>query len=292
VWIGAHLSIAGGLHRALEQAGEYGFPVLALFVRNQRRWSAPPLTDEEVRRFRRIRQRMGIRRIVAHGSYLVNLAGGAVVRRKSMTATAEELDRCGRCGIEHLAIHPGSAARPKLGIRRLADALNRLVEACRHRRVKILLETTAGAGNTLGGRFEQLAEILDRLDRPRRFGVCLDTCHIFAAGYDIRTPIAYRQTMDRFDRVIGLARLAAVHVNDSRGQCGSHLDRHVHIGQGRIGRSGFANFLRDRRLAEVPMILETPKGTDPRGRDYDQINAKTLRTLARHREGRSGGRSG
>jgi deoxyribonuclease-4 len=158
--------------------------------------------------------------------------------------------------------------------------LNEIVAACPHNRPKVLLETTAGQGSSIGHTFEQIAAILALLDRPRRFGVCLDTSHVFAAGYDIRSPEAYRRTMDEFDGVIGQDRLKAIHLNDSVRDIGSHIDRHAHIGRGKIGLTGFRNFVNDGRLAEVPMILETPKGKDASGRDWDQINAETIRGLA------------
>ncbi|KKM81595.1 hypothetical protein LCGC14_1328180 [marine sediment metagenome] len=283
--LGAHLSVAGGLHRALEAAADYDFDTVAIFVRNQLRWRAGGLTDEAVGLFRRTRRRLGIGPVLAHGSYLINLAGAAPLRRKSIRAMSEELARCGRLGVEYYVLHPGSpgAAGREVGIVRVAGALNRIIAGCRHRRVKVLLETTAGAGSLLGSTFEELAEILARLDRPRRFGVCLDTCHVFAAGYDIRTPKAYRDTMARFDRTVGLDRLLAVHVNDSLGPLGSRRDRHEHIGRGRIGRRGFANLMSDARLADLPMILETPKGATDDGRDWDRVNADLLRRLARRR---------
>ena len=280
--LGSHLSIAGGMHLAIEKARSHGFDTLALFLRNQRRWKSPPLAEDAVARFRRARRVARVGPVVAHGSYLVNLAGRYAVRRRSIAATREELGRCGRLGIEYLVIHPGS--RPDLpeGIRLIAEALNELVAGCAHRRPKVLLETTAGAGSTIGGRFEQIAAILDRLERPVRFGVCLDTCHVFAAGYDIRSPRAYARTMGKFDGIIGLRRLRAIHLNDSLHSLGSGRDRHAHIGRGRIGRRGFANFVNDPRLTDVPMILETPKGkraTD--GRDWDDINAEIIRSLVR-----------
>ncbi len=288
--LGAHLSIVGGPHRAVERAAELGFQTVALFVRNQRRWSAPPMSDEAVAAFRRARRRTGIRPVLVHGSYLANLAGAADVRRRSLAAVAEELDRSGRLGAEYYVLHPGSPGqagratprrRRAAGIARVADALNELLSACRHRRLTLLLESTAGAGAQLAGRFEDLAEILQRLDRPHRFGVCLDTCHVFAAGYDLRTQRTYHRTMAEFGRLVGLRRLRAVHLNDSLAGLGSRRDRHAHIGRGRIGRRGFAHVVNDPRLSGVPMILETPKGTDEAGRDWDEVNAETVRSLVR-----------
>jgi deoxyribonuclease-4 len=279
--LGSHLSIAGGPHKALQRAAEYGFATVAIFVRNQRRWRAPRLGQEAVASFRRARRRLGIRPVVAHGSYLINLAGSAPVRRRSITAVAKELDRCGRLGVEFYVLHPGSPGRAgrERGIARVADALSDAIARSRRRRVKVLLETTAGAGQTLGGSFEDLAEILARLDRPGRFGICLDTCHVFAAGYDLRAPRAYRETMDRLEAVVGLDRLKCVHLNDSACPLGSRRDRHAHVGKGEIGLAGFSNVVNDARLGEVPMILETPKGRDDAGRDYDLINAEAIRAL-------------
>jgi len=284
--LGAHVSIAGGLDRALLSAAGYGFNAVALFLRNQVQWRCRPLAQDAVAKFRRTRRRTGIAAVVAHGSYLVNLAGFARVRRRSITATIEDLDRCGRLGIEHLVIHPGSRPDADKGIALIAEALDEILASCPRRRPKILLETTAGAGNTLGRSFEQIAAILARVARPRRLGVCLDTCHAFAAGYDFRTPAACRNTLESFDRVIGLDRLHAVHLNDSLRPLGSRVDRHAHIGRGEIGLRGFGALVRDARLHGVPMILETPKGTAPDGRDWDAVNAETIRRLAKRRRGR------
>ena len=279
--LGAHLSTAGGLHKALERTQRYGFRTVAIFVRSQLRWQAPPLDQQAVRLFRQTRRRLGLEPVLAHGSYLANLAGAAAVRRRSIAAVADELDRCGRLGVDYYVLHPGSPgqAGPRVGIARVAEALNRLLARCRHRRVKVLLETTAGAGRQLGGRFEELAEILARLERAGRFGVCLDTCHVFAAGYDLRSEAACRRTLEQFDRIVGLERLLAVHLNDSAGPLGSRRDRHEHIGRGHIGLEGFAALLGEAQLQGLPMILETPKGTDEQGRDWDELNAAVLRGL-------------
>ncbi len=281
--IGSHLSIAGGLHRALETAHDYQFDCVAMFVRNQVRWKAPPLRDEAVEKFRSTRQQLAIGPVVAHASYLINLAGREEVRRKSITAMIEDVSRCARLGVDFLVFHPGSHEQTAEGIRLIADALNRIAADARldDESTKILLETTAGQGNCIGHRFEQLAEILSQVDAPEQFGVCLDTCHIFAAGYDIRTPQTYAETMADFDRTVGLDRLLAIHLNDSRREFASRVDRHAHIGEGFIGREGLANIVRDPRLQAIPMILETPKGLDDQGRDCDKVNVATLRSLAR-----------
>ncbi len=280
--LGSHISIADGLGRAVEKAAALGFDAMALFVRNQLQWAVPPLGEDAVSAFRRARRRCGISPVVAHGSYLVNLAGADDVRARSVAAVAADLARCGRLGIEYLVIHPGSHPDADEGIRRIAAGIDAAFADVRNRRVKLLLETTAGAGNTIGRTFEQLAAILAASRRGRRLGVCLDTCHAFAAGYDLRSPRAYEKTMNALDGAVGLGRLLALHVNDSKGPPGSRRDRHEHIGRGRIGRRGFRNVVNDPRLADVPLILETPKGTDEAtGRDRDELNRDMLRGLLR-----------
>lgn len=303
--LGSHLSIAGGLDRAPEAAGRYGFSTVALFVRNPRQWRVPPLGDEAVPRFIRARREAGVRSVVAHASYLLNLSAAAKVRGLSIRALAGELARCGRLGIEFLVLHPGSHPDEREGVELVAAGVDEAVAladealAARTDRAGVgavrpgeedpsaaptlLLETTAGQGSSIGCRFEHLAGILARLGDEARVGICLNTCHVFAAGYDIRTPAAYHRTMEELDRLVGLDRVRAVHLNDSVGRLGVRVDRHAHIGFGRIGRAGFANIVRDPRLTDVPLILETPKGTDARGRDWDRHNADTLLALARGR---------
>ncbi len=277
--LGSHLSTAGGLHKAVEAAAKYDFRVLALFVRNQVQWKAPPLADEAVKRFHECRKTLGIHTVVAHASYLINLAGNDQVRNKSIDAMIEDLSRCRRLGIEYLVFHPGSHPCLETGIERIGSALNTIMSREKAGSVRILLETTAGQGNSVGHRFEHLKAILDAVKKQKRIGVCLDTCHIFAAGYDLRTPEAYSSTMREFDRVIGFRRLKAIHLNDSKRIFASRVDRHEHIGKGALGLESFAQLLSDDRLAEIPMILETPKGKDSRGRDWDRVNAKVLRKL-------------
>ncbi len=283
--IGSHLSIAGGLHKALEKAHGYGFGCAAIFVRNQVQWKATRLSAGAIEKFTTTRKELNIGPLVAHASYLINLAGLADIRRKSIVALKEDYSRCCLLGIEYLVFHPGSRKSVGKGIDLIAAALNQIAaeSSIEGEYPQILLETTAGQGNGIGHTFEQLGAILAQLDEPERFGVCMDTCHIFAAGYDIRTPATYKKTMAEFDGAIGLGHLKAIHVNDSRRALGSRVDRHAHIGRGEIGAAAFANFVNDKRLANVPMILETPKGVDENGRDFDKINVAALRKLIRNR---------
>ena len=192
----------------------------------------------------------------------------------------EDIKRCQRLGIKYLVLHPGSNPNLEKGINLIAGALNRLIEDGGEA-VKILLETTAGQGNSIGYRFEHLSAIIDRLDKPQAVGLCLDTCHIFAAGYDIRSARAYRKTMETFERIIGLEKLKVIHLNDSLRDLGSRIDRHWHIGRGKIGLEGFANIVNDPHLEALPMILETPKGYTEDGLDWDAVNADTIRSLLR-----------
>jgi len=280
---GAHMSIAGGLHTAFHRGRQVGCDCLQIFMKNQRQWRAPPISDEEVRLWRRARRDTQVRPVFAHGTYLVNLASpDRAIWRRSVAACRDELARCERLGIGDLIIHPGAhGGRGVLaGIGRVRAALNELFERTAGARVRVLLETTAGQGNAIGHEFEQLAEIMGGVRNRRRVGVCMDTAHVFAAGYDLRTPDGYAETMERLDRTVDLRRVRCLHLNDSKTACGSRVDRHDHIGRGKIGRRAFRMLLNDERLVSVPRILETPKGEDGRGRSYDKNNLDKLRRLA------------
>jgi deoxyribonuclease IV len=281
---GAHLSIAGGVHHALESAGDLGCNCLQIFVKNQRQWSAPPLDPSEIERWSEARRRTGVGPVFAHATYLINLASpDRTIFRRSIDACADELGRCALLGIDALILHPGShrATSLETGISRVVTAIDRLTDQPAAGTVRIALETTAGQGDSVGGRFEHLAEIISQVRHPARLAVCVDTCHLFAAGYELRTPEGYDRTIDELDRHLGLARVCCIHANDSVGALGSHLDRHQHIGAGKLGLRAFRRLLNDGRLASVPRILETPKGLDPRGRDLDKLNLARLRRLVR-----------
>ncbi len=281
---GAHLSIAGGLHHALEEALRLRCATVQVFVKNQLQWRAAPLDADDLARWHRLLETPGFGPPVAHATYLINLASpDRVLYARSREAFTEELRRCHELAIPYLVVHPGSPkeASAESGVARVAAALNRIFDRHPQLTTMVLLETTAGQGTTLGHTFEELGEILRRIEEPRRVGICVDTCHVFAAGHDIRTAEGYRAIMARAGRAVGLKRIHCWHLNDSRGPCGSRLDRHEHIGRGQLGSAAFRQVLGDSRFVGVPMILETPKGEDKDGRDFDRINLRRLRTLAR-----------
>ncbi len=278
------MSIAGGLHNAFGEGVKVGCDCLQVFVKNQRQWRAPPLTDEVIRAWKRAARETRIKPVVAHASYLINLASpDAVARRRSTDAFVDELTRCEALGIRGLVVHPGAhmGEGEDAGLRRVADSLNAVHRKTGGYKVRTLLETTAGQGTSVGHRFEHLGAILDRLQDADRVDVCLDTCHLFAAGYDFRKLAGYEEVMDAFDRFVGARRVKCIHMNDSKRECGSRVDRHDQIGKGKLGRAGFKHIISDRRLATVPKILETPKGEDEKGRAFDALNLARLRRMVR-----------
>jgi deoxyribonuclease-4 len=289
---GAHVSIAGGLHTAFDRAVQTGCEVLQVFVKNQRQWKAPALRNEDLQLWRDARAQAGLDTIVAHDTYLINLAApDEVVWRRSIDALLDELTRCQSLGISGLVTHPGChmGIGEVAGIRRIAQAIDLIHEQAAGFTTRILLEITAGQGSSIGHRFAHIADILGQVRQPERLGVCFDTCHAFAAGYELGAPEGYARTMADFDQIIGLKGIACFHMNDSRKPLGSRVDRHEAIGKGCMGREPFRNLINDPRFAGIPMILETPKGQDERGRDLDRLNLAALRRLiARGARGRNG----
>jgi deoxyribonuclease-4 len=288
--LGAHLSIRGGLPRAVDRAGASGCESLQIFTKSAGQWRARPLPPEEIRAFRRRLRETGIRPAVAHGSYLINLAASdRGLRRQSVAALLEELDRAEALGLDGLVIHPGSftSGSEDGGLRLIADGLAAIFEARPAGRTRLLLEHTAGQGTNLGHRFEHLASIIGALGGTPRVGVCLDTCHLLSAGYDICSEEGYERTFSDFGAIVGFRRLRLFHLNDSKKPCASRVDRHEHIGKGCIGLEPFRRLLNDRRFARLPMLLETPKletreslrlsDVDP----YDAKNLSVLRSLMR-----------
>jgi deoxyribonuclease-4 len=281
---GSHLSVAGGLYKAVVEAQNEGLQTVQIFTRNQQQWASPPLLPEVIRQFRDQVIQAGFPCVVAHDSYLTNLAAGnEELRQKSIRSFALELKRCHALGIQYLVTHTGAhggAGEPE-GISRIVASLRQVLELDRHGTTTICLETTAGQGTSLGWRFEQLRDILAGIRNTNRLGVCLDTCHIFAAGYDVSTPDGAAQSFEEFDRIIGLERLRVMHLNDSRKPLGSRVDRHAHIGRGMIGLAVFKYVCQNRAFREIPKIMETPKEMAPDGRPWDLINLEILQALER-----------
>lgn len=276
---GAHMSISGGLYKAFARGEAVGCRSMQIFSKNERQWYAKPLLDDEVQRFKVEQERTGIDPIIVHDSYLINLASPKdELWEKSIAAFGHELERCALLGIPYLVTHPGahtgSGCDP--GLEREAQALNRLFADGIGGDTMVLLETTAGQGTCLGAQFEELAWLLDNVSHPERVGVCVDTCHIFAAGYDFRTPEGYAAVFDRLISLVGSDRIKAFHLNDSKGDLGSHLDRHAAIGEGQIGLEGFRLLVNDPRFCDLPMVLETPKDEDGAA---DIHNLTVLRSL-------------
>lgn len=278
VLLGAHESVAGGLHLAFDRIREVGGDALQIFTRNQRQWKPAPLSTEEQEIFATAWKENQDMVIASHASYLVNLASAkSELIQKSIAAFVDELQRCHLLAIPMVVMHPGSHGGDgvETGLARFTENLDQALELADND-VTVLLETTAGQGTGLGCRFEELAEIINGSRNPEKLGVCVDTCHIFAAGYDIRSLDSYRATMDEFDALVGIERIKFFHLNDSKKGLESRVDRHEHIGQGEIGIEGFRNLLNDPRFANHPMTLETPKG---KNLQEDRDNLATLREL-------------
>ncbi len=276
------MSVAGGLHLAFDAAIAAGCDCLQIFVKNQRQWTAKPLTDEQVREFRQAMAATQVTPVVAHASYLINLASpNETLRRKSVAAMIDELTRCEALGVSSLVVHPGAHMGEGLdaGIARIAGSLNEIHVATPGFATRVALEVTAGQGSTIGFEISHLGRIISAASEPERLRVCLDTCHLFAAGYNLSDSAGYQQMTDELAAHVRFENVCCIHTNDSKGDCGSRLDRHDHITQGRIGRRGFENLLNDSRLAAVPRILETPKGTDDQGIDLDRLNLDCLRGM-------------
>jgi deoxyribonuclease-4 len=276
--IGAHMSIAGGAEKAFSRGEAVGCSTMQVFTKNASQWKGKKLTAEDARAFHSAWEQSPIGPVIAHDSYLINLAAPAEdIWIKSLAAFRDEMERCAALGIPALVMHPGAhlGTGEEAGLGRIAEAFSRIFAEAPEG-VKVLLENTAGQGTYLGGRFEHLAEIMDRVPQGR-FGICFDTCHAFAAGYDVSTPEGYGETMAEFDRLLGVGLIGAFHVNDCKKGLGSHVDRHEHIGRGAIGREGFRLLMRDPRFLETPKILETPKGED---NEFDLMNLAVLRELA------------
>lgn len=279
--LGAHQSIAGGYYKSVELAHRLKCDCVQLFTKNNNQWRAKELTDEDVRLFQGRLKELGIVHPLAHDSYLINLASpDAALWKKSIDSFVMEVLRADRLGIPYLVTHPGAytTSSEEVGIATVIRALDETHRQTRGAKTKVLLETTAGQGSCLGCKFEHLAAMIDGVQDPDRLGVCVDTCHIFAAGYPCSTEKDYKATMRALDQTVGLKLVRAFHLNDSVKPLGSRVDRHAHIGRGMIGKEGFRLLLNDRRFRKVPMYLETPKGME-KGKNLDAMNLRTLRRL-------------
>lgn len=305
--IGAHMSIAGGFHKAVERAAAVGCDCVQLFThspsqwaikavtpghekalqfgefltKNNNQWAAKPLSNQDLEDFKKCLKQTGIKHPVAHDSYLINLASpDDVLWKKSIDAFKHELERAEALELIGVVMHPGAyvSSTPEAGLQRIVAALDQIHRATAGFSTLTLLETTAGQGSTLGAKFEELAWIIDHAKHPERLGVCVDTCHIFAAGYPLIEAADFKATFAEFDRLIGIERIKAFHLNDSLKPLGSRVDRHAHIGRGHLGLEPFRHLLNDKRFAKVPMYLETNKGEED-GEQLDAINLRTLRGL-------------
>jgi deoxyribonuclease-4 len=278
--LGAHFSISKGLQNALYEAAKYECTALQIFTKNSSTWKERTLTLEEINRFDKAREQTGITSIASHTSYLINLA--TPERKKhamSCNALKQELIRSSSLNIPFVVLHPGAhlGTGKETGVEKVALSINDIFAQTPDIQIRLLLETTAGQGSALGHTFDQLASIMEKIENQNRIGICLDTSHVFAAGYDIRKPESYRKTTDAFDEIIGFENLYVIHLNDSKKKLGSRVDRHEHIGEGYIGIKAFELLMNDMRFWNVPKIIETPKQKDDP--DMDKMNLKRLRSL-------------
>jgi deoxyribonuclease-4 len=279
--LGAHMSIAGGLYMALKRGQSIGCETIQLFTRNSNRWKSKERTPEELALYRETLAQTDIDPVIAHAIYLINLASpDDDVRLHSNEAFAEELERCHEADILYLVLHPGSHRGTGLdrGIARIAESIGRVYAEHPEYAVTTLLENTAGQGDTIGRTFEELAQIAARVQDPSHIGYCFDTAHALASGYELRTTKGYQEIFAHFDEVLGIDRLYCFHLNDSQYDLNAERDRHEHIGQGYVGLETFRMLLNDPRFADLPMLLETPKGDDMR---EDVENLALLRSLIR-----------
>jgi len=279
--LGAHMSIAGGAFNAFLEGEKLGCTTIQIFTKSSNQWRAKELSDEEVARYHAEQKRTGIKPVIAHDSYLINLGSqdDALVA-KSREAFLHELERCEKLKIPYLVTHPGShtGKGEEWGVKRIAESLDWVHERAEGFKVMVALETTAGQGAHLGYAFEQIAAMMDECKNPERVRVCIDTCHLFAAGFDISTEAGYKSTIGDFDRIIGLKNLVAIHLNDSKKGLGSRVDRHEHIGKGEIGLKAFTMIMQDKRFEKIPKLLETPKENE-----MDKVNLTLLRKIAEKR---------
>ena len=283
--LGAHMSVAGGYYKAVEAAAKIGCDCLQIFTKNNSRWAAKPLTDDDANRFQSALMDHEISHPLSHASYLINLASPKEeLRQKSIAAMIVELERANQLGIPFVVFHPGSytTSSEQEGLDAIVDSLNRIHRETVSLTTIPLLENTAGQGSNLGFEFGQLAYLIDHVDVSERVGICIDTCHTFAAGYPLGTRREFDGTLDEMESSFGLDKIKAIHLNDSKKPFGSRRDRHEHIGEGEMGLEPFRLLLNEPRLAHIPMYLETEKG-ERNGVDLDLMNLEVLRSLVETR---------
>jgi deoxyribonuclease-4 len=279
--LGAHTSIQGGVSAAVDLAEKLKFTAMQIFTKNNNQWKGKPLSDEEINSYILKLKDSGIKFVVSHDSYLINLcAKDEEILQKSRDAFLDELTRCELLDIPFLNFHPGAHGGngEDYGIKLIAESLNIVHSKTKNFKVKSMLEVTAGQGTALGYKFEHLANIINLIEHKERMSVCIDTAHIFAAGYNIKDEKEYEKVINDFEKIVGLSRLNCFHINDSKKELGSRVDRHDHIGKGFIGIEGFRNIMNDKRLTHIPKILETPKGKEQL---EDLENLSVLKSLIR-----------
>ena len=278
--VGAHCSIAGGLFRAIERANALGCTALQIFTRNQRQWSAKPITEEEACLFQETLEKSSVEFVVSHASYLINLgAAKEILRWKSSEALIAEVERCDALGIPAVVVHAGchNHAGVEIGLERVAGTLDEVFKRTKDSKVKVLVENTAGQGSALGSQLKELQSLVQMVSSDR-LGFCIDTCHAFAAGYDFGTLTKWRKFVKELEKTIGLHRLTLFHLNDCKASLGEHKDRHEHLGEGKIGAQAFAHLLHEKRFIDVPKIIETPKEGGRSGKPMvqDKFDLKNL----------------
>lgn len=279
ILLGSHMSTSGGMAKAIDRGESIGCTAIQVFVKGNTRWQWPPLKPDDVAKFREGLQRANIKSVIAHAIYLVNLCSDKPeFVRKSVDDMTDELNRCDTLGIPGVVMHPGAhcGAGCEAGIEAIAQGLNEVFAATPEGSARVLLETTAGQGSCLGHQFEEISGIIERVERKDRLGVCLDTCHVFAAGFDLRTREGYEKMWSDFDRIIGREMLKALHLNDSKQPLGSRKDRHQHIGKGEMGLEPFRFIMNDQTLKHIPKVLETDKDDEM---TEDKENMSVLRSL-------------
>jgi deoxyribonuclease-4 len=285
-YIGAHMPISGGMEKALYEGKRLGCEVVQIFTHNTNSWYMKPISSEQLELFEDAKKKTKVIPVSVHVGYLINIASSENrIWKNSVNALKKEVQRAELLGIPYVVMHPGAhkGAGEKEGIKRISEGLKEVIFDT-SQKTRILLETTAGQGTSIGYRFEHLSEIIEKVAVPERMGVCLDTCHIFSAGYDFRTQEQYEALMEELEKLIGIDYVFLIHINDSKKECGSRVDRHMHIGKGKIGEKGLGFFLKDNRFKDISFIIETPKEKDENGVDYDIINLQRLRQIIKGEE--------